>query len=429
MVAGLRRPGAGRPGRASGCQQHRYPVGRRSPGRGEGAGPQHGCRSIAAAGPGRGCEPPGRRRSHARHQARDLDHGRRQPVVRTRSVRPARPRQRGRPARCRCARRAIAKHPLAGAGRDRADLPGTPRHRCRTRDRPRDGRGLSRHPRPHPAPPACRRHRRARRGASGDRTGRERVASPDARSPAGRTRTRARRADRRRCLQLRTARRRLVDGASDHSCRRTRSRAGTSPGRLGRAEVGARRAGPGRGRAGSVVPQHLADRRRRLCVARTRRPLQVVGSVVGHRRAAVAPDPRWRPSRGRAARRTGAARRRAGELSRAGAECLQGCRGPAFVAAHPGGPGRCAGEGGGFGPARNGAVGLALSQRAGQPARPVGCAAQRIEQSAAGAAGAFGAIPVDRGAGEGAGWRLGSGAHAREFVRRRIAFQMRIILI
>ncbi len=65
-----------------------------------------------------------------------------------------------------------------------------------------------------------------------------------------------------------------------------------------------------------------------------RRSVQVVGALVGHRRAAVAAALRRRPPRGRRAERQRAAGRRARQLPRAGAGRVQGRRRPALRAAH-----------------------------------------------------------------------------------------------
>ena len=117
--------------------------------------------------------------------------------------------------------------------------------------------------------------------------------------------------------------------------RRAEHGAGAPPRRRRRAALDAGRADARRRRAGGMVSRAsslTADRR--LCVAGARRPLQMVGAHLGHRRAAVAADLRRRPARKRACR----TRRREldvalAQLPRAGAGRVQGCRGPARGAA------------------------------------------------------------------------------------------------
>ena len=97
--------------------------------------------------------------------------------------------------------------------------------------------------------------------------------------------------------------RRVDDGAAGDSRRRAEHGAHAPARRLRGAAHDARGAGARRRREGGVVPGRLAHRRRRLRLVRDRRPLQVVGARVGHRRAAVAADLRRRAARGGRAER------------------------------------------------------------------------------------------------------------------------------
>jgi hypothetical protein len=202
------------------------------------------------------------------------------------------------------ARGAAAKHAPAGAGRGGANLPGCARWTPSARWCARPGRGLPRHAAPDAAPRAGRRHRRARRGARADRGGVDRIRRAGARPPTRRGRTCAGRAGGRLGLQLSALpQRRVVDGLAADSGRRARHGAGAPARRVGGAERRDGRAGARRRRADRLVPGHLADRRRRLRLAGTGRPVQVVGPVLGRGCAAVAADLRRRPARGRRAGR------------------------------------------------------------------------------------------------------------------------------
>lgn len=113
-----------------------------------------------------------------------------------------------------------------------------------------------------------------------------------------------------------------------------------------------------------------------LCLARSGRPLQVVGPLLGTGCAVVAADLRWRSARGAGGGCQGPSRSRRGRAARAGAWCVARRRGPAQHAAPAAGPGRGAGAGRAIGRACHASLGCALSQRPCEPARIAGCAPQ-----------------------------------------------------
>ena len=274
------------------------------------------CRPLPQVGVGAGAHRarrPARPRRRAGPAPRSCSAGADR-VVRARPVRQAlRGASDAARARRAVARGAAAEHAPAGAGRGRADLLRAARARRRTRAGARDGRGLPRHAAPDRAPL----RRPATWPSSTWRACRPR--SPSTESRRSRSTASAR--------ELEHALAVLV-GELPSELQRWRRADWTAalPGDSGRrARARCWRAGPtSRPRSSAMLaaqarvgvaqaawfPDISLTGQRRLRVDRPRRPVQVVGARLGHRRAAVAAGLRRRPARGRRAERQRATGRR-----------------------------------------------------------------------------------------------------------------------